>query len=136
MPNKKLIALIVLTILAVISLAHGIMAPAKGRARTSSVSPGAGQELGMPKGIISTERRARRSQFREWKRSPFAPSGTVSTELVLNGIIWNKARPKAMIGDAIVMKGDRVGENTVVDIKADRVILSDGAKETVLKLEK
>jgi len=136
MQNKKVIALIVLTVLAVISLAYGIMAPAKGKPRTVSVSVSAPQGPGMSKGIISTERRAKRSRFKEWKRSPFAPSGTVSTELVLSGIIWSKTKPKAMIGDAIVVKGDRIGENTVIDIKADRVILNDGTKETILKLEK
>ena len=54
----------------------------------------------------------------------------------MNGIIWNKTKPKAMIGDAIVVKGDTIGANKVVDIQPNRVILNDGTKDFELKIEK
>lgn len=139
MRDKKVVALIVLTVLAVISLIYGVTAHPKGRARNATViesrtaltSQGAGN-------VVSTKRRAKRSQFKTWKRSPFVASLTVSTKtkLTLNGIIWDKAKPKAMIGDAIVVKGDTVGANKVVDIQPDRVILNDGTKDFELKIEK
>ena len=60
----------------------------------------------------------------------------MSSSLSLNGIIWDKKNPKAMLGDAFVKKGDTVGGNKVVDIKKDRVILNDGSKDFELNLEK
>ena len=137
MQDKKVLALIILTVLAVISLIYGVTAPPKGRARSAAVietrfaapAPGA-------QGAISTRRRAKRSRFREWKRNPFVKvqAAPVITELKLNGIIWNKTNPKAMIGDAIVVKGDTVGINKVIDIQPDKVILNDGTKDFELTL--
>lgn len=134
MQDKKVLALIILVIFAIISLIHGITAPAKRKIRTAASSKT--ESLLPAKGSFGVERRAKRTKFTSWKRSPFVPSGMTSTELILNGIIWNKTRPKAMIGDAIVVKGDRIAQNTVVDIKPDRVILNDGTKDFELKLEK
>lgn len=77
----------------------------------------------------------------EWGRDPFSGkvyySGTVSGdtgELSLNGIIWDEKSPVAMINDRIVKVGDRVGVNTIIDIKKDRVILSNGIKTFELRL--
>jgi len=138
MQNKKVIILVVLSIFAVISLARGIMAPSKHRT-VSAPAVSSQQAAGAQPADSHTamQRRARRSAFKSWKRSPFAPVGTAtSTTLVLNGIIWNKDRPKAMIGDTIVTKGEKIGENKVVDIKPDRVILNDGTNNFELKMEK
>ncbi len=88
------------------------------------------------KGSMGVERRAGRTKITSWKRSPFVPSAAASTERVLNGNIWSKTKPKAMIGDTILMKGDRIAEYMVVDIKPDRVILNDGEKDFEIKLEK
>jgi len=142
MQNKKVVALIILTALAVISLIYGVTASPKGRARSPTAA--GSQVATMPpaqsaaKSAVSTVRRAKRSQFKAWKRNPFASGLTVSTmtELTLNGIIWNKTKPKAMIGDAIVVKGDTIGANKVVDIQPDKVILNDGTKDFELKIEK
>lgn len=134
MHNKKVLALIVLIIFAVISITYGIRTTAKGKKGKAAIT---GRErLASQKSPISVERRAKRSKYASWKRSPFVPSGAVSSDLVLNGIIWSKDRPKAMIGSVIVCKGDNIAENKVVDIKPDRVILNDGIKDFELKLEK
>jgi hypothetical protein len=122
MQDKKVIALIVLTVLAVISLIYGVTASPKSRANSAATAEGQvaiAPAQGAAKSVVSTGRRARRSQFKAW-----------------NGIIWNKVRPKAMIGDAIVVEGDTVGANKVVDIQQDRVILNDGTKDFELKIEK
>ena len=136
MQNKKVIALIVLAIFAVISLIHGMTARPK---KKLAVSPETAQTAGppAPKEVLTVERQYKRSAYKSWKRSPFVPTGTsTSSSLTVSGIIWSKDKPKAMVGDAMVVKGDKVGGNTVVDIKPDRVILNDGTKDFELKLEK
>jgi type II secretory pathway component PulC len=135
MQNKKVIILIALAIFAVISLIHGIMA--KPKAKTAIPGIITAGELQAPQGGLFVERRAKRSKFTSWKRSPFVASGTsTSSNLVLSGVIWNKDKPKAMIGDIIVTKGSKIEGNTVVDIKPDRVILNDGTKDFELKIAK
>ena len=140
MQDKKVIALIVLAVLAVISLIYGVTASPKGRAK-SAVAVERQVAIALSQGtknIVSTERLLKRSQFKAWKRNPFVSGqkALAMTELTLNGIIWNKTKPKAMIGDALVVKGDTVGVNKVVDIQPDRVILNDGTKDFELKIEK
>ena len=143
MQDKKIVALIILTVLAVISLIYGATAVPKGRVKSAAITEGqvaiaSPQVAVAAKNVLSTERRARRSQFKTWKRSPFVDSQAASatSELTLNGIIWNKNKPKAMIGDAMVVKGDTVGANKVVDIQPNKVILNDGTKDFELKIEK
>jgi hypothetical protein len=41
-----------------------------------------------------------------------------------------------MIGDIMVVKGDTIGGNKVIDIQPKRVILNDGIKDFELKIEK
>mgnify|MGYP001595937369 CR=1 FL=1 len=139
MRDKKVVALIVLIVLAIISLIYGVTASPKGRAKNTTVidSRAALASRGAEK-VVSTKRRAKRSQFKTWKRNPFVTGQTAltKTKLTLNGIIWNKTKPKAVIGDAIVVKGDIIGADKVVDIQPDRVILNDGTKDFELKIEK
>jgi hypothetical protein len=100
MHDKKVSALIILMILAVISLIYGIRASAK--RGVSSALPSAETASLLPeKGSLRIERRAKRTKFTSWKRSPFVPTAAVSSTLVLSGIIWHKDKPKVMIGDAI-----------------------------------
>lgn len=133
MQNKKVVILIVLSVFAAISLIHGLTARPKARSAVPAITaPG---NMVPTEGVFSVERRAARSKFTSWKRSPFVPSGTpASSNLVLSGIIWNKDKPKAMINDMILTKGDSVGENKIIDIKPDRVILNDGTKDFELKM--
>lgn len=141
MQDKKVVALIVLAVLAVISLIYGVTASPKGRAKstvTAERQAAIASSQGAAKNVLSIERRAKRSQFKVWKRNPFVAGSMSSTvtELTLNGIIWNKTKPKAMIGDAIVVKGDTIGVSKVVDIQPNRVILNDGTKDFELRIEK
>jgi len=143
MRDKKVIVLIVLTVLAAISLIYGVTASPKSRARKPDPA-GYEREVMMPppqqdiKSAVPKKRNARRSQFQAWKRNPFVSSQTFSTtsQLALNGIIWSQTNPKAMIGDAIVARGDTIGSNKVVDIQPNKVILNDGTKDFELTIEK
>jgi len=49
--------------------------------------------------------------------------------------MWSEKNPGAMINDTIVKNGDRIGDNTVIEIRQDKVILSDGTKDFELKLK-
>ena len=137
--NKKVVILVVLSIGAVISLIYGITAPPKTRREvlpaTAAVSSG-GTALS-PGSISPTERRAKRTEFDSWGKDPFSPKEAPKAEAAkvkLNGILWDEVNPKAIIGDDIVEIGDKVGSNTVVDIKEDRVTLNDGTSDFELKL--
>lgn len=139
MQNKKVILLIILGVLAVISLIRGITAqPGNGRRASSKSAAVQGNKANLDENILLTKRLATQTQFKSWRRRLFAPFGTASSSssLVVSGIIWSKDRPKAMIGDTIVAKGDTIGGNKVVDIKPDKVILNDGVKDFELKIEK
>jgi hypothetical protein len=81
-----------------------------------------------------------KSKNLELKRDPFSlapiiPSEKYSSDTHLNGIVWDKTSPMAIINDEIVKIGDSVGGKIVVDIKQDRVILNDGSKDFELRLE-
>jgi len=53
----------------------------------------------------------------------------------LNGIIFNKDMPVAVINNTIAKEGDLIANNTkIVSIKRDSVILNDGSKDFELKL--
>jgi len=75
------------------------------------------------------------------KRDPFTAVSIISvegprSEISLTGILWDKAKPLAIIDGNVVKKGQRVGNKTVVDIKRDRVILSDGEALAEFKLRR
>lgn len=137
MRDKKVIILIVLGIIAAMSIVYGITSGrSKRRPEEPAMTTGGTQQV-PSQGAASFQRRAKRSQYTSWKRSPFIESGlsSSSSSLTLNGIINSGKGLKASIGDAIVKKGDKIGNNTVVDIKKDRVILNDGTKNIELKLK-
>ena len=74
------------------------------------------------------------------ERDPFsaariAKAEESSTDLTITGIVWDKETPKAIINGLIVEIGERLGANTIADIKQDRVILYDGSDYFELKLE-
>lgn len=81
-----------------------------------------------------------KSKNLELKRDPFSlapiiPLEKYSSGIYLNGILWDKSCPMAIINDQIVKIGDTVSGKIVVDIKQDRVILNDGNKDFELRLE-
>lgn len=138
--NIKVILVIVLGIAAVFSIIHGITAPSAKRSQAALPGAAISQDQKSISGetALPTKRLASRTHFKTWRRHPFAPLPT-STEApvpVLSGILTKGNIYKAMIGDAIVMKGDKIGTNTIVDVQKDKVILNDGAKTFELKLEK
>lgn len=75
------------------------------------------------------------------ERDPFTRIQTISVEkeisgINLSGIIWDTKNPKAIINGKIVGIGTKINENTVVDIKSDRVILSDGERQFGISMKK
>ena len=131
MKDKKVIALIVLGVAAVVSLLWGTTSSPI-RKRPATFTPEISK---VPQGLPAPaqppiKRKAVRTKFKSWKRRPFQPTqipGQSST-LVLNGIIGGKV-PKAMIGDLMVGVGDKIGNTKVVAIKKDSVTLNDGTKD-------
>ncbi len=77
----------------------------------------------------------------ELKRDPFTTAPIISEKnmqsgFALTGILWDKVKPMAIIDGDVVKKGGRVGNKVVVDIKKDRVILSDGQDLFEVRLER
>ena len=77
------------------------------------------------------------AQQKEWKESPFlaergGPKSAVTGEsaglegFTLKGILWDPQAPTAILNDRVVGVGERVGNWKVMEIRKDRVILSDG----------
>lgn len=77
----------------------------------------------------------------ELKRDPFTAAPLVSEQsiggvAVLSGILWDKDKPMAIIDGNIVKIGQRVGNQTVMEIKRDRVILANGENLVEIKLQR
>jgi hypothetical protein len=139
MNNKKLMVLIVLGVLAVLSIIHGLI---KSNPQTlklpekslDSDKQNAGVLEEMP---TSSSRPPVRSTYPSWGRNPFALPGERAAsleDLRLEGILSDKNKFSAIINDRVVTIGEEIEGNTIVAIKADSVILSDGKKEFELKL--
>ena len=82
-------------------------------------------------------RSALKSSYASWGRNPFvSPNdrGASLEDIHLEGIMTDKNGFVAVIDGEVVAKGEKAGENTVVDIKNDRVILNDGKKDFELRL--
>jgi len=85
----------------------------------------------------------KRTEFVDWERDPFAKPqeereekkvGSVS-DLKLGAIMWDNKKPSAFIKGKIVSMGDKIDDKTVKQIEQNRVILTDGTKDYVLKLQ-
>lgn len=77
----------------------------------------------------------------ELKRDPFTAVPIISEKnmqsgFALTGILWDKIKPLAIIDGEVIKKGTRLGNKVVVDIKRDRVILSDGQDLFEIRLER
>ena len=112
--NKKLIILIVLGIAAIFSLIYGVVTPPKGRRRASSKSETVSRDERIESitKIIPMKRRAKKTKFVFWARNPFAPKEIPRVKVVkltLNGILWDEENPKAIINNAILEIGDKIG---------------------------
>lgn len=74
-----------------------------------------------------------------WGRDPFIlvrPDAPVSTSsnLELNGIIWDDAKPYVIINGEVLRAGDFLGNNMVVYIGRTSVIMDNGTEQIELKL--
>ncbi|MFA5144298.1 MAG: hypothetical protein WC522_09110 [Candidatus Omnitrophota bacterium] len=136
MQNKKVILLVILAFLAIASLIYGMGAGHRKDASGRGVIKKKNAAAAAEKDIAESRRRARRTDFRSWKRSPFIPKGEPRSKLTLNGILADGANFKAMIGDTIVGKGGMVDGSRVIEVTKDKVILNDGTKDFELKLER
>jgi hypothetical protein len=137
MQNKKLPLLIVVSIIAVFSLFYGIFTPSRTKRNLLTKDTGFQKTIVSEKGIIFLTRRAKRSDYSYWGRNPFSISGAPIRRfggLTINGILWDKKNPLAIINERIVKIGDKIDGNTVVGIEQDRVILNDGSKDIELLL--
>lgn len=129
--NKKLIILIILSVLAVFSLIRGAVTPTKSRRLVE-------KSIGLAEKGLSVKRYAKRSNYSGWGRNPFtkeAPIGISTGGPNLEGIMWDEKLPLALINGKTVKIGDKLGSDTVIDIQKDRVILSDGSRDLELKLQ-
>jgi len=84
----------------------------------------------------------KRTEFVDWGRDPFARLQTGEEEkaggvsnLQLNAIIWGDNEPSAFINESIVYVGEKICDKTVKQIEQNRVILTDGTRDYVLKLQ-
>lgn len=141
MQNKKIFTLIILSVIAVVVMARGITARPRLRQGTESGEAGIyreGRAAGLnPSTVGTVKRRAKRSQFASMGRNPFVPkeSGAFFSRMVLGGIVRSGKGFKAMIGDVVVGKGDKVGGSTIIEVRENGVILNDGTKDFELTME-
>ena len=139
MRNKKVAILIVLSIAAAASVIYGIVTPSSGRRRAAQPKeavPSGEKKVEESVAPSRTRGHAVKSKYKSWKRELFVPTGgsVVSATPVLRGILSSGENLKAMIDDVIVGKGDKVGDNTVVEVRKNSVILNDGTTDFEIKL--
>lgn len=85
----------------------------------------------------------KRTEFADWGRDPLAQPQKENEEEKDNGlsnlrlaaIMWSDQEPTAFVNDAIMHVGDRVADKTVKRIEHNSVILTDGTKDYVLRLQ-
>ncbi len=81
----------------------------------------------------------KRTEFADWGRNPFAKLQTEKetsdvSELKLGAIMWGDKKLSASINKKTVSTGDKIDNKIVKQIERDRVILTDGINDYVLKL--
>ncbi|MBM3254925.1 MAG: hypothetical protein FJZ08_01305 [Candidatus Omnitrophica bacterium] len=112
-------------------------APAIARQTADSFKEGLTQQVAVSSGNLF-KRLEEESDSLGLRIDPFsgsllAPSKT-SSVLSLNGILWDKTNPLAMINDEVVRVGSKIAGNKVVDIQEDRVILNNASGDFELRL--
>ena len=103
--------------------------------------------LGMLAGFSLFEARAAGDSGPEgWRESPFLTdrsgqkrSGeTVVTgegSMTLRGILWDPHAPTAIVNDRVLAVGDRFERWQVMEIRKDKIVLSDGASTRELSVQ-
>ena len=140
MKDKKVVIAIILCIGALISLIYGITA---GPRTKRKVSPGleaasTDETICSSKYIVPAERRSATTDFATWGRNPFVPKAAPEikgSDIILDGIMWDKENPKAIINNAIVGIGDEIKGNRIIEIEKESVTLNDGTEDFTLSLK-
>lgn len=146
MRQKDLIELGITGLLVVVMIVAFSNAVKKSRSR--SLKPKAVDLVALP--LAQTDKIDSRSLYNmleqeaksfELKRDPFTAAPitiekNMQSGFVLTGILWDKEKPLAIIDGDVVKKGGRVDDKVVVDIKRDRVILSDGQDLFEVRLDR
>lgn len=136
--------LIAVSILAVVSLTYGILAPPpRGGSQVSASgerhSPQAVSSAAPVRHMFAAERLFRKGEHNTWGVNPFAKKKLPRSDfenLVLNGIAWDVNHPTAIINDQVVTVGDKIGEASVAAMDPMGVTLQQGDKELRLTLDK
>lgn len=90
-----------------------------------------------PFGPVSSEAAAQGRQAQReheasltWRRDPFTRGGSAAgvRGLTLSGILWDPQKPIAILNEQMVSVGDEVDDYQVLDIRPDRVLLTDGTE--------
>lgn len=135
--NKKIIILIFLAILAALSLIYGIIAPSReGYKKPSPEFSFVADEQGgltADKETADFNRQGKRTDYISWRRNPFTLKKSAG-ELVLNGILWDKEKPVAVINDVELSVGDKIEGSVIIAIEPQAVILNNGAENFELRL--
>jgi type II secretory pathway component PulC len=91
---------------------------------------------------ISIEKRGMKESVvkGDWGRDPFSLSTSASLDaglegLILNGIMWDKDNPYAIINSDIVKAGDKLRGMNVLEITEKHVILEENGKRYTLRLK-
>lgn len=133
--DKKQIEIVVTSILVVVLIAFIFWAMKKIK---SKPAVDASMQQTLPVLPQSIEPAAAPRQPVSWKRCPF--SGKIyadkpgNSDLRLAGVVWDEKNPQALINDRIVKEGDSIGNYKIMKIEKNRVIVTDGAKDTELLL--
>lgn len=131
MVDKKKVVLIILGVISVFVWLRGLVF--FGNNRRAKNYPGGA--LSSP---LASARQASRSQYKDYKRNPFAPASVSQSQnpgLQLGGIMYDGKESYCLINDQIVRIGDVVGAYRLTAIANNKATLSDGTKEIELKLE-
>lgn len=70
---------------------------------------------------------------RNTPRAPELPENPGKQEVQLQGILWDPEAPTAIINNRVVAVGDQVDRWEVMEIRKDRVFLSDGTSTRELQ---
>lgn len=133
--NKKKIILGILIAVSIFVWARGL-----GVGFKFKVKPVAAREGAPPISLDIHKRQKARTAYEAWGRSPFMVTtgpASLGIELKLGGITYDPTTGKCcLINDKLVHVGEIIGDYRVIRINQDKVIVSDGAKDYELRLER
>jgi len=135
--QKQRWILSILGILVVVVWVRGLTAPP-----TRSRRPAPLAQVSRPAPVPDSTTPSSRKVISDapWGVNPFLEERQAATPAetgkqygpVLGGVLWDPKTPSAVVNGRVVTVGEHVGKWTVVEIRRDRVILSDGdAQETL-----